>query len=318
MPVNISTKVKRTNTHCVNRRINISAKAKKTKMSSLQHSSLSKHQNLSDFSNSTSEFNKRDVYTLNINYVDASSPDDIVYKCIDNVKIPKEVYVADLSTSEIQKLRLSTSECDNLDDDVKSFIQLINYILENETVVRGTEESRTDALVYSLLTKLEFGKYPLMIQPQPVYKFKIRTKDISSKLDIAVLKDRKVVLIDEDKHIRNTGPGSAWGEHQIAGEMVASAYSSYSLASKRYDEVSYGIRVIGLRFTFYKAVITSEYLDSLDLGFPDVPVNILRYPPVEQQEIKDRDFPYLDYGEREERNKIIDILVKIREAVKNK
>ena len=45
-----------------------------------------------------------------------------------------------------------------------------------------------------------------MIRIQPLFKFMIHTKEISSKYDFAV--HRQIMLVDEDKHLRNTGPPS--------------------------------------------------------------------------------------------------------------
>ena len=187
-------------------------------------------------------------------------------------------------------------------------MHLIAYLLENEAVVRGTEESRTDAFVNHLLEKLEFGESPLMIQPQPIFKFKVHTKEISSKYDYAVIKDAEIMLIDEDKHFRNTGPTSAWGEYQIAGEIIAGAFTNYTLDSKHYGNIIYAVRAIGLRFTFYKAIVTREYLNSLGEGLPVETAEIYRFPGSSE----DKPFPYLDYGDPTERKSIINLLVNIR------
>lgn len=272
-----------------------------------------KHYKVSNLANSTSYFRKADVNMLNVEYESVSFPTEIVRQVfsVGTKRVPKEMYISNMSSVEIMSILTKPHEFDKLERNVKTFVQLVSDIIENETFVRGTEESKTSALVNHIFTKLEFGEYPLKINPQPMFSFNVHTHKVSSKLDYAIMKERSIMLVDEDKHIRNTGPPYAWGEYQIAGELIASAYTNFLLAPRLYKSTLYGVRVIGLKFTFYKATITSEYLTSLGEGFPDLPVHILRYPP----ESSDKDFPYLDYGNVDERKRIIDILTEIRSEI---
>jgi len=268
-----------------------------------------KHLDVNQFVNSTSIFRKIDVNSLNIVFRDVSDQPNIVR--IDPIAVrdvPREVYVSDLSASRIREIARDPKAILTLERKSRTFVQLMAYLMENESVVKGTEESRTDAFVQHLLEKLEFGEYPLMIQPQAIFRFKVHTKEISSKYDYAVMRGPKVVLVDEDKHSRNTGPTSAWGEHQIAGEIVSGAYSNYSFDTKSYDGIIYAIRVIGLKFTFYKATISRDYLDSLGDGLPTETAEIDRFPTSRG----DKPFPYLDYGDPQDRKVIIETLVSIR------
>lgn len=270
-----------------------------------------KHKHVKQFADYTSEFRHIDINTLNVEYQEVKHKDELCEPCdMKQLVIPEEVYMSNLDVN----ILINNKELfDKLDKKTKTFVKLIEYIMENESLVRGTEESRTSAFVNHLLDKLDFGEYPLMIQPQPLYKFNVYTKEISSKFDFAIMKDTNIMIIDEDKHIRNTGPPSAWGEYQIAGELIAGAYCNYSKSSKKYKDILYAVRVIGIRFTFYKAKITSKYLDSLGEGFPISSVVIKRYP----YNCNDRDFPYLDYGDANEREEIISILIRIRESILN-
>ena len=263
-------------------------------------------------SNCTSDFRNKDVFSLNVEYSDAKSVDDMCIPC-DMSDVPDEVYVSNLSKRAIVNALEDKHMFDKLDRKSKTFVLLMNHVMENEVTLRGTEESRTDAFVSHILEKLEFGEYPLMIQPQPLFKFRVYTKEISSKLDFAVIKDKRTMLIDEDKHIKNTGPASAWGEYQLAGELIASAYCNYSISTRDYNSILYGVRVIGLKFTFYKAVISPEYLISLGEGFPDLTVPIIRYPV----NTKDKDFPYLDYADENDRKIIVNMLIRMRESIKS-
>jgi hypothetical protein len=268
------------------------------------------HRKVQEFADSTSNFRKIDVHTLNVIYTETNNPNELCIPCdTSKLTIPSEVYVSDLSSIEIRSILYNDALFCKLDNKSKTFVELMNYIIENENLVIGTEESRTDAFVNHMLEKLEFGEYPLMIQPQPLSKFCVYTKEISSKSDFAILKNKYIMLVDEDKHIKNTGPTSAWGEHQIAGELIASAYCNYSVSKKKYNSLLYAIRIIGLKFTFYKAEITPEYLDSLGEGFPSESVTITRYPDAEE----DKEFPHLDYAEAADRRIIVDMLIRMRE-----
>lgn len=286
-----------------------SAKSKKKSLPTKKHTTVD------DFPSSTSLFRKVDADTLNVEYKDASLLDFIEELSIENNEliVPEEVYVKHWNASKIRNVvdEQYKDEWNELIDKEKTFAQLIHYILENETVVRGTEESRTNSFVIRLLDKLQFSEYPFMLQLQHLVMFSIYTKEISSKPDFCIIKNKLVALIDGDKHIRNVGP-PAWGEYQFAGELIASAYSNYQINSNKYNSTLYGVRVIGLKFTFYKANITSDYLDSLGNGLPDLSVTIERCP----QKSNNKDFPSLDYGNADDRRQIIDILVRIRKNIK--
>jgi hypothetical protein len=234
---------------------------------------------------------------------DISSPIDLK-----SIIIHSDLYVGDLDTLDILRIR-STLDSENLDNKTKTFVQLMSDILDNEGATINTEESRTDSLVCHLFERLEFNEYPLIIRHQPLFKFMIHTKEISSKYDFAIIKDKKIMLVDEDKHLRNTGPPSAWGEYQIAGELIAGAYCNYS-SKRTYNDKLYAVRVIGLKFTFYKAIIPSEYLDSLGEGLPPSSITIYRYPPNDNV----NSFPFLNFGDPTDRRRIINLLVRIRES----
>src|SRR6185369_16883812 len=119
--------------------------------------------------------------------------------------------------------------------------------------------------VSHILILLKFVKYPLMMQFRHPLLFKVGEKKIFAKCDIAILKNHLVSL---DKHIKNTRPETAWGEYQISGEMIAGAYNNYLMSPKKYNDTINAVRVVGLKFTFYKAIITSKYLASLIDGLP--------------------------------------------------
>jgi len=279
--------------------------------------SSTRHQNVKQLANSTSDFRKIDITSMNVVYADANTSNEICMPFnFKNIIIPSEVYVSNLPGNIIRYAFDEPSTLEKLDRKSKTFANLMVDIMENEGLVRGTEESRTDSFVAHMLEKLEFGEYPLRIRLQPLFKFKVYTADISSKYDFAVLKGNRILLVDEDKHINNTSPSSAWGEYQLAGELIAGAYCNYShskVTKTTYNDTLFAVRVIGLRFTFYNAKITEEYLNSLGEGFPNCEILIKRYPA----NINNNNFSYLDYSDAIERIEIVNMLIRIRENILN-
>ena len=60
-------------------------------------------------------------------------------------------------------------------------------------------------------------------------------------------------------------------------------------------------------------MILPEYLISLGDGFPDLTVNISRYP----RKTDNQEFPYLDYADVDDRKIIVDMLIRMREHIMN-
>jgi len=127
--------------------------------------------------------------------------------------------------------------------------------------------------------------------------------------DFGITKNGRILLIDEDKHIVNTGPSSSWGEYQIAGEILCGASNNYRTTSS--TNWIYAVRVIGTKFTFYKSYATRSYLNELSSGFPEENMVIFRYPPI----TRGKKFPYFDFVDPKERRHIIDVLLSLREEM---
>jgi len=232
--------------------------------------SSKKHHHVSQFENNTSSFRKKDVESLNIHFVDEPNINNIVD--LSNIKI---IIPDDLLLKNVDNPSMN----DEYNNDEKSLIQVLDLVSENQNRNIDTEESRTDTFVSYLLGEMEFNKYPLMLRNQPMYKFSIHDKIITSIYDFSVEKKKEILLVQEDKHSKNTSVGRAWGEHQLAGEFVAAAYNNLNKLPEEYLPIIYGIRVVGLQFTFYKAVIPTSYIVSLGDGFPEEDVYIYRFPP---------------------------------------
>lgn len=73
-----------------------------------------------------------------------------------------------------------------------------------------------------------------------------------------------------------------------------------------------GFRVIATKFTFYKTLISAEYLQSLSNGFPPKKqsINIIRFPSDTNKRLG------YDYLNIYERRLIIEMLLSMREEIK--
>ena len=259
--------------------------------------------NVDGLSKSTSEFEKSDTEKLNI-----------VYKRLDDIMAFKQLIYNNHTDSTNSPLHIQDLDYDTfvgcshnikkihmLSNREKLFATLIDQVSMNEDLIRGTDESKTDTFVDYILREIGLAEYPLILKLKPMYEIRVRHKTISSVHDFSIEKGNKVVLIEEDKHIRNTTPGSAWGEYQIAGEILAAAYNNYVLHITESELIA--IRVISTRFTFYHTIIPFDYLNSLSIGLPNIDIVISRYPDSDRG---------LDYKDHNERRVIIDMLLRIR------
>lgn len=257
--------------------------------------------NTTQLKDSTSEFRQIDVKALNIVYEDTETIVDLSDNFYKELMIQHKDYKSIFGCSKEE-----TMLCD-LNDMEKTYAIALDYVLENELVVRGTDESRTDTLVSYILHGVGLGKYPFFLRIHPIYKFFVENKSITSVFDFAVVKTNKIIIVEEDKHMKNVSPSNGWGETQIAGELLAAAYTNYS------TDIIYAIRVIGTKFTFYKTFVTIEYLDSLGNGFPASQMKIMR----KTQEYSRNETPGFDYREPDKRLLILQTLSGIRDSLIN-
>lgn len=266
---------------------------------------LHSHNQLAD---STAYFREVDVFSLNISFSDIDHADNFHFPV--EAVMPSEILISDRTGESLISCLKDEGVINDLPRKEKTFAMLLAYVLINETATRGTEESRTDSLVDQILRTLEFNEYPLMLQLQPLYKFSVYNKEITSKFDFGITKNGKIAMIDEDKHFGNTGPSYAWGEYQIAGEMLTGASYNYSLTGHS-DDLVFAVRVIGTRFTFYKTKVSTSYLNSLAEGLPtEEEMIIYRYP---SRNTQNKLFPNFDFSIPKERRIIVDMLLRIRE-----
>ncbi|CAG8778152.1 26642_t:CDS:1 [Dentiscutata erythropus] len=194
----------------------------------------------------------------------------------------------------------------------RALARYISNVLIKERASAGKRERVTDSFVNYLLGLLKFNDHPLSLELKADCYFEVFDKKVASETDFSIWKDNLFVIVDEDKHFHNVNRLTCWGEYQIAGELLAAAFVNHIYTREIYCVQSlFAIRVIGTRFTFYRAEIESNYITSLPEGFSTNTMCIYRYP-VDQ--IKD-DFPCFDYTDPDQRRIILDILIRIKNFV---
>jgi hypothetical protein len=258
---------------------------------------------------STAYFKMKDIEHLKIKYT-GTNDENKIFENISNYNpsIKEYFYIKYINKEEI--LKYGENGNPNFTKKENSICNYLYRISENEKLTIGTRESNTDTLVDFLLRKLHLDEYPLALRLQPNYKINYGDQVISSNPEFSIEKNRLIMFIDEDKHINNVSKGKKWGEYQIAGEILAAAYTNYNNTKnkKNKEQIIKCMRVIGTCFTFYKAIIPEEYLISLDNGVIINGFNILRYPDNHE----DDSYSNLDYMNVKERNKIIELLYKLK------
>jgi hypothetical protein len=302
-------------------------------------SELSLSENISsieDIKRETSKWTRYDRESLNIHFKDSDSiveifnfPDDDLYLPGWNTSRFLNLTSADLAELRgkgvrqiitiIRKIseiviteRANTTKEGNTDssqnevggigiDNTNNFFQLPRY--------------HSEAFMFSLLSYLEFDFDPLSIYPQYRYAESVNNFRISSIVEYMIMQSydsgRHLVLFVEDKHKKNVSELKDWEEPQIAGEMFTSAHHNGSLSlgdTVKYPFDIFAVRVVGTRFTFYKATITREYLEECqNEGLPIRTKLVIERHPRESNPYKNA----WNFCEYEDRIKIITMLKSI-------
>jgi hypothetical protein len=169
---------------------------------------------------------------------------------------------------------------------IKTLISKIKkvYLSEEESIT----EVIIDGFMESLLHILCFDDYPCFLYPQYNYLTKIGPNNhpVKAKPDFSILSEGdKIMLVIEDKTVTSATYANNWKEDQVLGELFAAVHYvvTKSKTALTYPIIVYAVRVIGTKFTFYKANATLEYIkESAKNG---VSINnemvVQRYPPVQ-------------------------------------
>ena len=285
----------------------------KTRSGRMDNGKLDKPEQLS---NSAKYFRIRDRKSLNIEYIDADNESELFERLAQDFSIKEyeHLFIKNLSRYQILELDNLPDIKSQLNNKEKTIANYLQKVLVNDPLKTGVKETLTDSFVNYLLSKLEFNDYPFLLNLQEEYGFVIGRKKVTAKIEFTIERDNSVFCLDEGKHLHGITATSEYGECQIAAEILSCAYSNFEGArshTKEMDQTIFAVRVIGSRFTFYKAFIKAEYLRSLPYGFPpnNLGVKILRLPSIQQSE-----YGY-DYADEKVRPLIIEFFLRLRETI---
>lgn len=148
----------------------------------------------------------------------------------------------------------------DMDRKVSTIVNKVGTILAR--TMKDPKQEDVDSLVMSLMMFLRFDDYPLQLQNHPHVLDTGRQDLITSIPDYTVVSGTgNILIVIEDKDSFAPTQLDNWSEPQVAGEIFASAiYNSRGITGIKYPFNITAMRVIGTRFTFYKAVIKEAYM----------------------------------------------------------
>lgn len=267
---------------------------------------------------SASEFRARDRRSLNIDFVNARDSGQLLDNLPQNIIADEYLMMGGLTRDQLYVIdHQPTLKEQIIRKEGRTLASYMNQVLINDPLTTGVRETLTDSFVNYLLTKLEFNEEPFLMNLQSDYCFTVNRTTVNAKIEFTIEKDKGILCFDEDKHFHGHAMTHAYeyGESQMAAEILACAYTNFDRSSspmRGQDQTIFAIRVIGSRFTFYKAFISADYCESLIYGFPpdSKRVTVLRYPSNENH------FYGYDYADENLRQSIIHLLLRLREQIK--
>ncbi|RHZ79605.1 hypothetical protein Glove_143g34 [Diversispora epigaea] len=262
---------------------------------------------LPNIATSASLFMKDDMKALKVKFIPASSKKHVISN-IPDFKItnfPNEYLLPQVNRQILKDENFDVDKFGISNGNVRTFINKMNWVVANEGQVEGTREAKTDSLVDNLLRVANMDTDPLAIEFHPLCRIFLFDKPyISAEPEFVVSKRRKVLVVIEDKHIKNIRRMTDYGEAQLSAEIIACG--NENTIDEVSDQTIFAMRVISMRVTFYKAVILKEYWTELCRGYPKKQsVEIMRWP------IDNCKQTGLDLADPNEREEIFESLVKI-------
>ena len=183
----------------------------------------------------------------------------------------------------LRRIDIKESKYDNR---VKTLIGKVKKVFLSEE--DSITEVIVDGFMDSMLHILGFDDYPCFMYPQYYYFAKIGPDNrvVKAKPDFGILSEiDRILLVIEDKTVTSASYSNNWKEDQVMGELFAAVHHvvAKSRAPVAYPVTVHAVRVIGTKFTFYKAIATLEYIkESAKLGLSiENEMVVHRCPPVE-------------------------------------
>ena len=215
----------------------------------------------------------------------------------------------------LRRVHVKTSRYDN---SIKTLLAKIKKVSLSEE--NSITEVIVDGFMDSLLHILCFDNYPCFLYPQYDYSATIgpESRRVKAKPDFSILSENNdIMLVIEDKVISSATYSNRWKEDQVLGELFAAVHHVVTKKSSRrvtYPVIIYAVRVIGTKFTFYKATATLEYIkETARLGFSaDNEMVVQRCPPVEDDPSRLTAYNICD---KSDRMRILECLCSIRKSI---
>lgn len=238
-----------------------------------------------DVPNQTSKWNEEHRKAMMIEFVNASGLTELIELIVDH---PEEWN----ALSEWDRISFRNAKISDLEHlvtinkKVATIAKKVSKIVGKEETKESVREAEVDSFIMSLLEYVGFDEWPFQTELQHRYLFNVpdpNGRQFSSTVDFLInTKEDQAVMIIEDKHMGNIGFLSEWSEPQIAGEILAFAFNNIS--GRSYPILVHAVRVVGTRFTFYKAQIEKRYMKEISIaGIPrkksGVRLEVIRYPP---------------------------------------
>jgi len=214
----------------------------------------------------------------------------------------------------LKNIDIKTSDYSNK---VKTLIGKVRKVFLSE------EESITEVIVdgfmETLLNILCFDDYPCFLYPQYDYSAKIGpdSRSVKAKPDFSVLSEsNKIMLVIEDKVVTSATYSNNWKEDQVMGELFAAVHYVVTKSKRTitYPITVYAVRVVGTKFTFYRANATLEYIkESAKLGLSiENEMVVQRCPPVEDNPSR---LTAYDICDSDDRMRILECLCSVRKYI---
>ncbi|CAG8636150.1 11289_t:CDS:2 [Diversispora eburnea] len=186
------------------------------------------------------KFNEDDLNVLKVRFQLAA--EDHVISNIPNEKIeefPEKYFCPKVNRKMLIDEDFDIRKISNFSDSpIRTFFRKMQIVTRNPL---GMPESRTDDLVADLLRVVKMNDDPLMIaQHLPRKLYILNEPYVSAEPEFVVTKGVISMVFVEDKTLENTNRLCAYGEMQIAAELLACENDNVREDSKITDQVLFG------------------------------------------------------------------------------
>lgn len=228
---------------------------------------------------STSRWKKEMTHLLKIK-VEDQDIESMFWKGITLERQSRELYIPEWETGKwLLDIDIKTLD---VSDKVKTLIGKIKYVYLTQSRMK---EMYVDGFMDSMLHLLCFDDYPCFMYPQYEYSTSIGedNNQIIAISDFGIISEgHKMLIVVEDKTMKNASYANNWKEDQVMGELFVAVHNTVeNNPSTTYPLHIYAIRVVGTLFTFYKAIASLDYIKESSRGYPvKTSMAVERHPEV--------------------------------------